>query len=668
MTEAAADPVPAGPTVSPDEECSLVMKGGITSGVVYPPAVTELAADYRFRRIGGSSVGGLAAVLAAAAEYHRSSTGTPAPAPPPAGAGPVPDELRWDPAAVGFDRLRRLPDHLGSQLPLLFEPSPGARGLFQFLIAWIEPGWSVGHKLAVSVGRLIRWGWPAFLLTTAVLLLPAFLSSAALLGGSRYETWLPVLRATALWLPLAVLGGLLASLLTLGIGAWHAVNRNGFGMVNGHRPNPSGNPEADHSSNALTDWLTREINITAGRDPRGAPLTFGDLWGAEATEKFRELFTEQRSLPDRPDLPGFWRYKRRAPSIGWGTLDPDLDLRVMTTCLTHRIPRSFPFFDDSLAYCPSCLADYFPRTVCAQVEATSRAMNADPAAPVRLRCPTHDEPLRRFPFAPDLPVVMAARLSLSFPVLISAVPFYYLDGGRIPESADQEQELTVVTAWFSDGGITSNFPMQFFDDWLPRRPTFGINLAAFNPHYHRGQVDLPAATVSAQPVETPIHTVLGLLITMVTTMHDWPDQLQMDAPGFKDRIVTVCTTPGEGGLNLKMGVEQIAGLSRKGTEAGVKLRDDFEFPLHRWIRFRIAMNGLSLALDRFRQDLPSFEQAVPPPWQGSYEFSADREAQVRQQADALAAQADGWATAGWPANRDNPPRPEPTLRFGSTTR
>ena len=205
-------------------------------------------------------------------------------------------------------------------------------------------------------------------------------------------------------------------------------------MVNGHRPNPSGNPEADHSSNALTDWLTREINITAGRDPRGAPLTFRDLWGAEATEKFRELFTEQRSLPDRPDLPGFWRYKRRAPSIGWGTLDPDLDLRVMTTCLTHRIPRSFPFFDDSPAYCPSCLADYFPRTVCAQVEATSRAMNADPAAPVRLRCPTHDEPLRRFPFAPDLPVVMAARLSLSFPVLISAVPFYYLDaaGSRNP--------------------------------------------------------------------------------------------------------------------------------------------------------------------------------------------------------------------------------------------
>lgn len=372
----------------------------------------------------------------------------------------------------------------------------------------------------------------------------------------------------------------------------------------------------------------------------------------------------------------------------------------MTTCLTHRVPRSFPFFDDTFAYCPSCLAEYFPRTVCEQVAVTSRPMNADPAAAVRLRCPDHDDPLRRFPFAPDLPVVMAARLSLSFLVLISAVPFYYLDGGRIPDApggatssatdaadataavdttgADdaaaaepgpaKTAKLQVVKAWFSDGGITSNFPMQFFDDWLPRRPTFGINLASFNPRYHPGEVNLPAATVGAKPVETPIRSVLGLLITMVTTMQDWPDQLQMDAPGFKDRIVTVCTVPGEGGLNLTMSAEQIAGLAGKGTEAGAKLRDDFDFRLHRWIRFRIAMNGLSLALDRFRRDLPALTDALPDPWPGSYGFSAARERAVRWDAAALGELAEEWATQDWPANRDAPPRPEPSLRFGSTTR
>ena len=37
--------------------CNLVMKGGITSGIVYPPVVDELAKNYRFDHIGGASAG-----------------------------------------------------------------------------------------------------------------------------------------------------------------------------------------------------------------------------------------------------------------------------------------------------------------------------------------------------------------------------------------------------------------------------------------------------------------------------------------------------------------------------------------------------------------------------------------------------------------------------------
>src|SRR6476469_8431880 len=51
--------------------CDLVMKGGITSGVVYPKAVVRLARRYRIRSIGGPSVGAIAAALTAAAEYWR---------------------------------------------------------------------------------------------------------------------------------------------------------------------------------------------------------------------------------------------------------------------------------------------------------------------------------------------------------------------------------------------------------------------------------------------------------------------------------------------------------------------------------------------------------------------------------------------------------------------
>src|SRR5882724_6534491 len=55
--------------------CDVVMKGGITSGVVYPFAVTELATKYRLKNIGGASAGAIAAGLAAAAEHAREKGG-----------------------------------------------------------------------------------------------------------------------------------------------------------------------------------------------------------------------------------------------------------------------------------------------------------------------------------------------------------------------------------------------------------------------------------------------------------------------------------------------------------------------------------------------------------------------------------------------------------------
>ena len=623
MSEAAADQPQT--TVA---ECSLVMKGGITSGVVYPRAVTELAAKYRFRRIGGSSAGAIAAVLAAAAEYHRGNTGTtpdsrrntgttpdphestrtppgfptattpaasaPAPRSDPPPAEPSPDS--WDPAAVGFDRLRRLPAQLRTQLPLLFAPSPATTGVFELVTVWIEPGWSRAKRIRVSLGRLVRWGWLPFALTVVVLLTPAVLAAPALADGLAHGPWWSVAGAVLLglaWLLLTLAGGLVAAALIRGTDSWRAINRNGFGVVNGH---------LSDDSQALTDWLTREINLTAGRSASDPPLTFGDLWGAAATAEFRRTFTHGSGAQARFD--------HSVPTVAWNRLDPDLDLRVMTTCLTHRLPQSFPFFDDNYLFCPSCLAGYFPSAVTQAMTEHGRD-NADPDSPwTPARCPRHGEELRRLPFAPDVPVVVAARLSLSFPVLVSAVPLYFQDFFK---KRSDDRTVPVVTAWFSDGGITSNFPMQFFDAWLPNRPTFGINLADFEPDYDDQPVTLPAATKRARLTETPIHSAFALLTTALTTMQDWPDRVQMDSPGFKDRIATIRTAAHEGGLNLAMNPETIAGLSDKGALAGVKLRDDFDFELHRWLRFRIAMNGLSLALARFSGNLPDFEANLPEP-------------------------------------------------------
>jgi len=53
------------------EYCDLVMKGGITSGVIYPAAAVRLSSKYRFKNIGGTSAGAIAAAVTAAAELGR---------------------------------------------------------------------------------------------------------------------------------------------------------------------------------------------------------------------------------------------------------------------------------------------------------------------------------------------------------------------------------------------------------------------------------------------------------------------------------------------------------------------------------------------------------------------------------------------------------------------
>ena len=57
----------------PAQSCDIVMKGGITSGVVYPLALVELARKYRFCNIGGTSAGAIAAAAEASSEYGRAS-------------------------------------------------------------------------------------------------------------------------------------------------------------------------------------------------------------------------------------------------------------------------------------------------------------------------------------------------------------------------------------------------------------------------------------------------------------------------------------------------------------------------------------------------------------------------------------------------------------------
>src|SRR5438270_1478912 len=60
---------------NPSQNCDFVMRGGITSGVVYPSAILRIAQHFRLKSIGGTSAGAIAAAVAAAAEFRRSCRG-----------------------------------------------------------------------------------------------------------------------------------------------------------------------------------------------------------------------------------------------------------------------------------------------------------------------------------------------------------------------------------------------------------------------------------------------------------------------------------------------------------------------------------------------------------------------------------------------------------------
>ncbi|HEX8153001.1 MAG TPA: hypothetical protein VF698_07755, partial [Thermoanaerobaculia bacterium] len=115
MTDGAA----GGGYMSAQRKCDMVMKGGITSGVVYPRAVCELAREFRLVNIGGASAGAIAAAVAAAAELARSRG-----------------------SEAGFRRLETIAEELGrtnpqtrrSNLLSLFRPNDETAPLFDLLL------------------------------------------------------------------------------------------------------------------------------------------------------------------------------------------------------------------------------------------------------------------------------------------------------------------------------------------------------------------------------------------------------------------------------------------------------------------------------------------------------------------------------------------------------
>ena len=149
--------------------------------------------------------------------------------------------------------------------------------------------------------------------------------------------------------------------------------------------------------------------------------------------------------------------------------------------------------------------------------------------------------------------------------------------------------LVFRQAWFTDGGFCSNFPVQLFDAAMPSRPTFAINLGRFSagdePVADERRMSEWAHSNSSGLLppfsELPtkgVGAVGGFASAALNTARNWPDNTQLDLPGYRDRIVRILQTKDEGGLNLFMDTTTLNRLAKRGAAAGEVITEQFLEP------------------------------------------------------------------------------------------
>ena len=591
--------------------CDLVMKGGITSGVIYPKLASELASRYRLKNIGGTSAGAIAAGASAAAEYGRTH-GNP----------------------NAFDKLAELPTHLAeptmptgrSRLFTLFQPTEDLRqhfgvlagalnakaadavrritfGLLKMHLLLVVAGLLVGGlllwqvveslgptlhgpgafgvaMLGVLLVVLMLFGFAFFVGRSTVACIGVVAGALILLGMLLQATsdsgWTLRLLATTAAMQIT---GVLALMLTAGLVVFRflasmlrGMHTSGYGFCSGRTAESHPGGELP----GLTDWLTGYLDELAGPRAGHRPLTFGDLWGT-----------------DDPDAPR------------------QINLEVMTSAVSQQTAYGIPFrkgtapfhydFDEWSALFPTEVMTWLEQAVAA----TPDGDRVKPLPPGARVINAAGRPLRILPRQADLPVVVAIRMSLSFPILLSAVPLYAIDWSRkenqdtkarlvaaARNGAPTTADLTATRIWFSDGGIGSNMPLHMFDALLPGHPTFAVNLKAEHPDFKieeperpendGGRIYLPETNQAGElrywpePPDThPFGGLIGFLKAIINTMQNWHDEIMFPYPGFRDRIVQISQRPTEGGLNLDMPRPSVDALANAGEMAADRLINRF---------------------------------------------------------------------------------------------
>lgn len=561
-------------------DCDIVMAGGVTSGIIYPGAVEMISRRYAFRSIGGTSVGAIAAAATAAAEYGRRTGSNPQSF---AYLGKLPKSL-GDVAADGHSRLFHL-----------FTPEPSTRPL----LALVTPLFGGGGFLRQATGLLrATLRSPAIAILFALTLLASLYVVISLaLTGHVVATIFAIAAAVAL-IFLVWLGAVAWTLKHRWLPEWR---KNGYGICTGRSAFSAAQPSDTEPFEGLTNWMNGVVQAAAGRRPDGPPLTFGDLWSAGTG-----------SAPSRTGA--------RA-----------IELSMIASDISRNRTIQLPFIESpSPIYVEEAeLTRYFPKSIVDWFRENRGAYDD--------RVEGRDGVLR-IPRTENIPIAFAARLSLSFPVLLSAFPLMTPDFGGKPAA---DGKIALRRLWLSDGGLTSNFPVHFFDSPIPAHPTFCLNLVDYGTateeegdaadpageqeegpeqaaedrirHTSSKPITLPHAesrsAASPRPAENtgdpqpndpvwgfvsspkgnrlspvpftafdsgPGSGLLPFFNTLLNTARFWSDNQMLIAPGVRDRVVNIALKEDEGGLNLDMRPDVIADLDRRGRAAGLLISARFD--------------------------------------------------------------------------------------------
>lgn len=595
------------------KQCDLVMKGGIASGIVYPGALQQLhQAGYQFRSIGGTSAGAIGAGLAAAAQC----------------GGPQ-----------GFTRLQEVSNQLAGDgfLLSLFQPTVAEAKTLFALVDAVSTQSTVPARLRAALGQL---GGRAGRRPVQGMLLGAALGAAPALLATAVGATLRLDARSGLLGALAggIVGGVVGHFAGKALGSAEAAPRlveaalsaeHGFGLCAGHAEG-----HAAAKSGELSDWLGWAIDYVAGKvnalevPDQSIPLTLGDL---------------------------------RAQGV---------DLRAMTSNLSEGRPYPLPFEKKNYLFRESDMRSLLPpHVVDYMVENSYRGPQDDEQPQGKL-----PDGYYFLPHQDAFPVLLAVRMSLSFPVLIRAVPLYKLTTvgwAKLKQSGGQpDPDTDLRRHWFSDGGLSSNFPMHFFDSWVPPYPTFGINLVAAPSG---AEPPTPALQRANPPGEADTWSDVAKLPAFFnaiwSTTQNFRDNLQSQLPSYRERIVPVGLTPEEGGLNLKMKPETVKAVMARGARAGEALAG-FDMDHHLWVRYLVLLPLLEENLAQFRDEVGpggaefkklAARQLAARGTDGKYPYSRDPDwcAAAEQRIEQLEAFLQTWAPEHF---GEHCPKPPGTLR------